>query len=379
MYKKKLFFMIPNLNGGGAERVFVNIVNNMDHQKYDISIVVGVLIGPYVKYIDENIKIYELGNISAIGAIIPLAKLLRAKKPDVIFSTLGFVVSSNLAVLLSLRKIKTISRFGNTLKPYLDDIKNKGYVYYLLQKKIHHLVIMLSDLIIVQSDYMKSDAIHLYNLGGKHALKMIKINNPVDVELIKFKSQNEHMYLDDKFPSNAIQFVSVGRIEIQKGYDILIKAFFNLRSKLINATLTIVGEGSERAKLEELIRALGLDDCVTLTGYSDNPYVYIKNADIYVSSSRYEGFSNTILESLILGIPVVATDCPSGIREIVSEGRNGWLVNLDGDIVSNLSNVMLLAANEYKSLDMEKESNAVASNYSIKEIVKKYDHVIKAI
>jgi glycosyltransferase involved in cell wall biosynthesis len=376
MNKKKLFFAIPNLNGGGAERVFINIVNNMDHQKYEISIVVGELVGPYVKYIDCNIKVYELGKVGAIDSIIPLLKLLRDQKPDVIFSTLGFVVSSNLAVLLSLRKIKTISRFGNTLKPFLDDIKSKGNIYFFLQKKIHYLVILLSDLIIVQSDYMKRDAIDLFNLNGTLASKMIKINNLVDVDLVNSKSKEDHIYFRKKIFLNAIHFISVGRIEYQKGYDILIKAFFNLRSKLQNATLTIVGEGSERSKIEALIKELNLDDSVFLSGYSDNPYVYIKKSDIYVSSSRYEGFSNTILESLILGVPVVATNCPSGVREIVNEGYNGWLVNMEGDLISNLSSKMITATKEYKSLDMVKESQLIASKYCLKEIVKKYDELI---
>lgn len=368
--------MIPNLNGGGAERVFINIVNNINRQKYEINIVVGALVGPYVKDINANIKIHELGKIGAISSIIPLVKLIRDEKPDVIFSTLGFVVSSSLAVLLSLRRIKTMSRLGNTLTPFLEDSKNKGYIYYFLQRKMHYLVILLSDLIIVQSNYMKCDAIDIFKLGRTLASKMVKINNPVDVGMIYNKSREGCIYFNHQQKLNNIRFVSVGRIEHQKGYDILVRAFFNVRSMLQNATLTIVGEGSERSQIEALIREFNLGDYIFLSGYSDNPYAYIRDADIYVSSSRYEGVSNTILESLILGVPVVATDCPSGIREIVNEGHNGWLVNMDGDLVENLSNAMLIAAKEYKSLDMEKESQLIASQHCIEEIIKKYDELI---
>lgn len=378
MHKPKVFFMIPNLNGGGAERVFINIVNNLDQDKYEIKIIVGKLVGPYVKYINNNLKIYELGKMGAINSIVPIIKLLWKEKPDLIFSTLGFVVSTNLAAIFSLKKIKTVARFGNTIKPYLDDIKKKGYIYYYLQKKIHLLIIHLSDYLIVQSDYMKRDIVQLYNLNPNLEAKIIKINNPVDVSHIN-QMANDDVNFRGREDLKTIRFVSVGRLEYQKGYDYLIKAFFTVRSHIQNTTLIIVGKGSEREKLQKLINELELNNCVYLIGFSDNPYIYIKNADIYVSSSRYEGFSNTVLESLIIGVPVVATDCPSGIQELIKEGSNGWLVNINDDIESNLAKIMMVAAKEYKFLDMKKEKQPVELNYCIEEISKKYENLIDSI
>ena len=120
-------------------------------------------------------------------------------------------------------------------------------------------------------------------------------------------------------------FISVGRLTQQKGYDLLITAFAMLLQNQPDARLTIVGEGAERNYLEQLITRLGLVDKVYLVGQKENVLPLVESSDIFVSSSRYEGFSNAILEAMALGKLVVATNCEGGTRDMIVDGETGVL------------------------------------------------------
>jgi GalNAc-alpha-(1->4)-GalNAc-alpha-(1->3)-diNAcBac-PP-undecaprenol alpha-1,4-N-acetyl-D-galactosaminyltransferase len=112
----------------------------------------------------------------------------------------------------------------------------------------------------------------------------------------------------------------------QKGFDLLLTSFRAVRDQGVAATLTVLGEGAERAALEAQARALGLAEAVRFVGFQEHPYPYFGYADLFVLSSRYEGMPNTLLEALACGCPVVAFDCPHGVREIVQPDVNGVLV-----------------------------------------------------
>jgi glycosyltransferase involved in cell wall biosynthesis len=127
--------------------------------------------------------------------------------------------------------------------------------------------------------------------------------------------------------------LAVGRIDDQKGFDVLLKAYSQARALGVRQQLVILGEGPrvKEQRIRALIARLGLDDHVTLMGFQPNPYAWMRRADAFISSSRYEGFSRVIAEALAVGAPVVATDCPSGPAEILEGGRYGVLVPNEDD------------------------------------------------
>ncbi|TYC75964.1 glycosyltransferase family 4 protein [Stappia sp. BW2] len=129
------------------------------------------------------------------------------------------------------------------------------------------------------------------------------------------------------------RLVAVGRLDHQKGFDLLIDAMALVREKQPEARLTIYGEGAARASLEAQRDRLGLQDVVSLPGKSTKPGEWIRNSDILVLSSRFEGFPNVVAEAVVSGLPVVAFDCPYGPRELIFDGENGLLVN-DGDVAA---------------------------------------------
>ena len=141
----------------------------------------------------------------------------------------------------------------------------------------------------------------------------------------------------------------------------------------------VLGEGNYRDALEELLVELDIVDFVSLTGFIDSPESIVSHADFFVSSSLYEGVSNSLLESLALGVPVIATDCPSGIREIVTNGENGYLVSMKGDIVKNLSERMSFVIKDNRKLDSMRISKRIREGFDSKFVIKEYEKVLNQL
>jgi len=376
--KLRLLVTIPNFIVGGAERVFFNIISNIDKNKFELHLVIGELRGSLVKLIPDYIKIYELGDSRAYKTFAPFLKLVWRIKPDIIFATLGFVLSAGLIKPIVPRNTKIVIRLGNTISAYLNEIKLISQIKYYYYYVLNYVVLLFSDYVIVQSNYMKNDLINIFYLSNAKIEKIIKINNPIDMNSINSllnqktdeKNKDIKEYLES---SQGPKLISVGRFDRQKGYDLLIRSFNNVRESYPDAILIIIAEGELRFELEKLLEEFSLERFVFLPGLIENPYPYMVSSDIFVSSSRYEGFSNAILESLALGIPVVATDCPSGVRELIVPGKNGWLSSVNNNIIENLTEKIVYALENLDSINMGEESERIIVKYGIKNIVSKYE------
>jgi len=384
--KKIILFAIPNLRVGGAERVFLNLINNINRDIFEVHVAVGRFQGKFCSDLVDNISLHELGSIKSMLSIVPMTKLIWSIKPDIVVSTLGYIVAASFSSLLSSKKIAFISRFGNSMSPFLDEQKIQSIVKYFLQLIINKFVIYMSDLIIVQSNHMKNDLNKIYSLNDKLLRKIIKINNPVEFDSINLSAKNEELsnYFNKIFNNNFV-FISVGGLEPRKNFEDLLSAFKSVNLEYPNSRLVILGDVHDNAKdkdyrshLQNLILELDIDEFVSLPGSIDHPELLplISHSDFYVSSSIYEGVSNAILEALALGIPVIATDCPSGIREIINEGENGYLVTTNGDIAKNLSEKMFLVIEERKKFDSSEISNKIKRDFNISVIVKEYQKVL---
>ena len=166
---------------------------------------------------------------------------------------------------------------------------------------------------------MKEDLINHFSVPRE---KISIAPNPVDTERIRTRAGP----IANPCSGSGVGLVSVGRLNRQKGFDLLLRAVAAVRREVAGLSLTLVGDGPEAAALKGLAKELDLQDAVVFAGHLDNPYPFMAHADLFVSSSRYEGSPNAVLESLACGTPVLAFDCPGGTGEILSEGRNGWLV-----------------------------------------------------
>ncbi|AVR00346.1 hypothetical protein OBCHQ24_15490 [Oceanobacillus iheyensis] len=158
------------------------------------------------------------------------------------------------------------------------------------------------------------------------------------------------------------------KINPQKGFDVLLKAFKQVNTTLSNTHLTIMGEGKQREELEFLAKDLNLEQNVSLVGYKENPYPYYYYSDLYILSSRYEGFPNTLLEALACGTKVIATNCKSGPIEIIEDNNYGVLVPVDDEKV--------LAKSIIEYLKLENRTGNRANFFDINKIINEYESLL---
>ena len=378
--KRLVLFALPDLRGGGAERVFLNLINNISRDIFEVHVALGKFQGEYYSYLPDDIYLYELGSTKSLNSIYAMLKLIWKIRPDVVLSTLGYVVTTSLVSILSPRSVIFASRFGNTISSFFQEIKKNSRLKYYLQYIANKFVIYLSDIIIVQSNHMLDDILKIFSLKEKSMKKVIKINNPISVDNINLNAKTKAIPSNlEKIFNNNFVFISVGRLDYQKNYEGLVKAFKTVNDSNHNSRLVILGEGHCREALEELIDELDIVDFVSLPGFIDNPESIVSHADFFVSSSLYEGVSNALLESLALGVPVLATDCPSGIGEVITNGENGYLVSMKGDIIKNLSERMSFVIKDNRKLDSKRISKRIREGFDSKFVIKEYEEVLNQL
>jgi glycosyltransferase involved in cell wall biosynthesis len=202
-----------------------------------------------------------------------------------------------------------------------------GFFKRLVFKFLYTPLIASADHVIAISQRLRDD--YLVPIAGIPARKVTVIYNPVQSQ--KVRAAAEQPLTEDWSGELEGGFLlAVGRLELQKDYPTLLKAYALLRNK-IRLKLLILGEGTERPGLEALVRELGLEKDVLLPGHSTNPFRYMKKAKLFVFSSKHEGFGNVLLEAMACGTPIVSTDCPAGPSEILEGGKWGRLVPV-GDV-----------------------------------------------
>ena len=218
-----------------------------------------------------------------------------------------------------------------------------------------------AELIIAVSKGVAEDVSYL---TGLPLSKIQVIHNPIFTQdlLTKAEEPINHSWF---VPKEAPIILGVGRLEYVKDFATLIKAFAIVRQSL-KSRLVIIGDGRVRGELQRLVNELGLEDEVSLPGFSNNPYAYMKNADVFVLSSVYEGFGNVLVESLAVGTPVVSTDCP-GPAEILEYGKYGRLVGVHD--ANGLARAILATLSEPVDLQLLQQR---ANDFPLDGIVEKY-------
>ena len=374
----KIVCTLPDLSGGGAERVMSILMKYLDSSRYEIHLVIGKFIGANSENIPDYIKVHELGNLRSKQIVISLIKIIKKINPDYIIATLGFVNPVIIGKVFFSKKTKIIIRYGNTIGSFLGEIRSESIIRYYFYYFLTHLVNFFSDIIISQCEFMKNDLIRTFNLNSHNIKKIVTIYNPIDLVKIMQLSLDNSLSKVDYNTKKGPFLISVGRLEWQKGFDYLINAIKKVKCAFPNVLLTIYGKGSKEVELKNLIIKNELKDNIKLMGFSSNPYFDLSKSDLFISSSRYEGFSNSIIESISLGVPVVATDCPSGVREIIVEGRNGWLSTFKNvDIEETLSETIIKALKNKDSLDMEKEKEKNNFKFGKNIFIEKVDSLIQ--
>lgn len=359
-----IVFFLPDLRAGGAERVMLNLLVSY-HEKFpkqETNLLLFKKQGPLLSEVPSSIKIVELGTNGASKSVLSFILFCKSHQPKLVFASLGASLTTSLARPFVSKKTVFINRIGNTIGAekllYTNPLKRFLYVF------ANKIIAKMSNHIIFQCHYMVKDYLEQTKITPKH---YSVIYNPVKISTIKKMAQDE---ITEKYT-----FVAVGRLNPQKDYENLINACALLKKQTSDFSLAILGEGNLNQKLKAQIQKLRLENHVFLLGHKSNPYSYISNANYLVSSSLYEGFSNVIIESLCLGKPVIATDCPGGNAEVIINGANGWLCEYKNP--DALANVMLHSLYHNVTLSNEVISKNSAVLYSDDLIFNEYEKVIR--
>ena len=358
---KKVFFIIPTLTQGGAERVIVTLLKFLDKSKFKLTImVVNMNEEVYRKEIPEDVDIIDLKCNRVRTAMPKIIFNLWRHKPNIVMSTLGHL---NIAIAMSRIfmpfGIKFIARETIVVSEKLSRGK-----FQKLWKLLHRIFYPTFEKIICQSEDMLKDLSHI--LGSEKNL--VLINNPIDYlrikNLARLYDQSLEEYFNDK---NYIYLVAAGRLIEQKGFEMLIEAIASIDNPKLR--LAILGHGPLQKKLISLIERYKLHDHITLLGYQKNPYMWISRADAFVLSSYYEGFPNVVLEALSCGTPVISTPAPGGTKEI--------LESIEGCYLSNeISSVSIMKAiSDFTESKRRRISDNVVRPYKPEKICKEYTRV----
>ena len=357
---KKITFFISSLNGGGAEGVCINLANALSKRGWNIAIVIlNLNNAEYKDRIEDSVELISLNVSNSRYAFFKMRKLLlnnniqKVVAFDYIMTILLVLIRVTLKskFYIIMRNINTLSQKKNMKKTF------KQKIVYSLLNKIFYKV----DHIVNQCNAMKDDLLSLHSLNPKN---ISVIYNPVN-KRIEDTSINSSDIKKEDF------FLCVGRLEKQKSFEYAIKAFANISKLHPNFRLKIVGKGSLETYLRKITIECGIENKIDFEGFQQDIIPYYQKATATVLTSMYEGFPNVLIESITLGTPVISFNCPSGPKEIIEDGVNGYLVEYQD--IDDLSLKML------KVIENKLDSKIIVSTskkYSVENTITKWENLL---
>lgn len=324
--KPLVLLAIPRLDAGGPDRVFFELLCGLPRERFRLALLVQEQGGRYFEKLPTDVVVEVLTSRSRYPAL-RFAKAVDRLSPALVMTTLRMNTTAGLARLWQCNRQPFVARQANAIAADFAILKSTSLIKHRLAEYIVRFALRRANAVVAQSLDMATEL----RMELRNDQRIETIGNPVSVSDIAATALRTKFR--PAFPlCGKPALVSVGRLSTQKGYDLLVEAMPTVLAQHPDAHLTICGEGDNRYELERLISKLGVTHAVSLPGQSDGIIQLLASADLFVSSSRYEGFSNAILEAMALAIPVVATDCPGATREMVIDGVTGVLVEAGSSV-----------------------------------------------
>lgn len=375
---KKILFAVINMNIGGVEKALLNMLEEMPQDKYDVTVLMLEEYGGFLDYIPDWVNVKVLDCYEEIKRFVNdppqyvAIDLFKNKQYIKSFKILFYYILSKVINNMNYYYSYVLKEYSCMDEEFDIAIAYHGpmdFISYIVGKKIKakkriqwiHFditsiplnykvtgnVFKYFDKIFVVSDKGKEKFIEIYpELKNKTSVFL----NIISSNLIK-KNAKEGIGFSDKF--DGIRILTVGRLCMEKGQDLIIPVLARLRSEGYNVRWYCVGDGSEetKTKYKDLIKLYKVEDSFILLGADTNPYTYMNQCDIYVQPSRYEGYCITLAEARCLNKPIISTDF-TGAREQINHGETGFIVKINEDEL-------------YKSVKELIENEELRSKFSI--------------
>jgi len=360
----KIAIFLPSLEGGGAERVFVQLANRFAARGISVSLVLVALRGPYLDEVHPQVNVVDLGAKGTLRALFALRRYLRAERPDVLLSALEHAnIVAILAARLSFTKVRNAVAVRSV--PSVVYANSSPSLRRWLTLQLTRRLYPLADAVIANSNAVRAD---LAGPLGVPESRLSVIYNPIDVEqILRLADESiEHPWLR---ANREALVIAVGSLTPLKDFPTLLRAFAHVRRHTA-ARLVILGEGPCRGPLESLATKLEIESDLLLAGFVSNPYPWIQGAGVFVSASLTEGCPNALMQALACDTKVVSTDCVGGSGEILEGGKWGDLVPVgDADAMAEAIARQLKSA---EPVDTQRR----ARDFSLERIVGEYLDVL---
>lgn len=365
----RVLFAIPALDHGGPDRVFFEVINGLDRAAFLPSVIVTKSIGHYLRQLPGDVEIHIVDNQRSFFDRYPVWPTLRhiyRAHPDVVIATQGMVLTLGVVASLFPKKTRFVVRQANDVTADFASLAETSLLKHRLARSMTLAVLRRADAVICQSAAMKADIERLLETACRH---LHVIPNPIDTRRILHSLGGARVTLPGR-PA----LVSVGRLAPQKGFDILLEAVAQLRTRHPHLHLTILGDGPERGMLETKARVLGLVGTVTFAGFTPSPVPQVNAANLFVLASRYEGFPNAALEALACGTPIVLTNCPGANSQLVRPGKNGQLAA--SATPTAFATALDVAITELPDYDRMKIRADCANRFDATRVLRAYEQTI---
>ena len=367
--KKNIVIVVSAMNMGGTQRVVSILCNHWSQNGYVVTLI-STFSGEKLNHyqLSKNVDLNYLSNnpffpknkaLNLLWKIIQLRKLIKSQNPDVVIS---FLTRINVASALSTIGIKSsLIICERTWPPFLTLNNNFFWMYKILFKGV--------DRIIVQTE--KSKTWLSQNFSGSN-VKVIP--NPIVYPLPLQKERS--LCPNSIILQNKKVILASGRMHRVKQFDVLIRAFSQIKENYPEWDLIILGDGEERDGLNRMLFDLDLSDRVYIPGSVGNMSEWYEKADLFVLSSRLEGFPNVLLEAMAYGLPCISFDCDTGPRDMIRDGFNGILVNPDEKELGLSNAINKMISNKKFRSDIANNSILLRDKYSVNNIMQKWDNIL---
>lgn len=319
---KKLAFVLPDMTGGGAERIALRLMEDAIAAGHAVDLVLQVRKGEWLDRLPEDVRVVDLGAARLRGSLLPLVRYFRSARPDGVQIFMWPLTVMGIAAHGAARsRARLVTSDHTVLSRHFSHLG--GAAHAVLRKSIGMFYPRADARITVSS----GAADDLAALTGLDRSAIEVIYNPVEGPDDRPASDPE---IERLWGQEGGRILTVGKLKPEKNHALLIRSFARLLRRR-PAKLMILGDGPLRRETAELIASEGLSDHVVMPGFVADPWPYYASADLFALTSDYEGFGNVLVEAMHCGLPVVSTDCPTGPREILGGGDFGILVPIDDE------------------------------------------------